>query len=127
MMIRRYKNLQHQSHHQIHHRIHARNNPYLKGHHDRLIGTAMLAYEMGITPAYIAIGVAAGLCRYIHESEDKSITAKAVLEDVCGLGSGDEITKLIMDMYDMMRLGKSFGEIRRSVDKKVAERLKDVV
>jgi mannitol-1-phosphate 5-dehydrogenase len=94
---------------------------------DRLVGSATLAYEMGIIPAYIAIGAAAGLCRYMNESEDKSITAKAVLEEVCGLGSGDEITKLIMDMYDMMRLGKSFGEIRRVADKKDAERLNDVI
>ena len=94
---------------------------------DRLIGSATLAYEMGITPAYIAIGAAAGLCRYMNEAEDKTITVNKVLEDVCGLESGDELTNLIMDMYEMMRFGNSFGEIRRVANKKVAERLNDVI
>ena len=94
---------------------------------DRLIGSAKLAYEMGITPAYIAIGTAAGLCRYMNEAEDKTITGYDVAENICKLNTNSELTKLILDMYECMKDGKSFGEIRRIADKKVAERLNNVI
>jgi mannitol-1-phosphate 5-dehydrogenase len=95
--------------------------------HDRLIGSATLALEMGITPAYIAIGAAAGLCRYMNEAEDKTLTAATVLESVSELDTTSELATLILDMYEMIRLGKSFGEIRRVADKKVAEKLENVI
>jgi len=94
---------------------------------DRLIGSASLAYEMGITPAYIAIGAAAGLCRYMNEAEDKTITANAILQNICELDCNGEVAQLILDMYEWIRRGKSFGEIRRVADKKVAEKLKNVI
>lgn len=95
--------------------------------HDRLIGSAKLALEMGITPAYIAIGAAAGLCRYMNEAEDKTLTAEAVLTSVSELDTNSELAQLILGMYEMIRLGKSFGEIRRVADKKVAEKLENVI
>ena len=94
---------------------------------DRLIGSATLASEMGITPAYIAIGAAAGLCRYMNEAEDKTLTATTVLESVSELDMSSELATLILDMYEMIRLGKTFGEIRRVADKKVADKLKNVI
>ena len=94
---------------------------------DRLIGSASLAYEMGITPAYIAIGAAAGLCRYMNEAEDKTITANVILQNICALDCNGELAQLILDMYEWIRRGKSFGEIRRVADKKVAEKLKNVI
>ena len=94
---------------------------------DRLIGSATLALEMGITPAYIAIGAAAGLYRYMNEAEDKTITGYDVVKNICKLNINSELTKLILDMYECMKDGKSFGEIRRIADKKVAERLNNVI
>ena len=94
---------------------------------DRLIGSASLAYEMGVTPAYIAIGAAAGLFRYMNEAEDKTITATTVLKSVCELDDNSELAKLILDMYELLQEGKSFGEIRRAADKKVAEKLQNVI
>ena len=94
---------------------------------DRLIGSAKLAYEMDITPTYIAIGAAAGLCRYMNEAEDKTLTAEAVLENVSELDTNSELAKLILEMYELIRRGKSFGAIRRFADKKVAEKLKNVI
>ena len=95
--------------------------------HDRLIGSAKLVSEMGITPAYIAIGAAAGLCRYMNEAEDKTITANGILQSVCELDCNGEVAQLILDMYEWIRRGKSFGEIRRMADKKVAEKLENVI
>ena len=94
---------------------------------DRLIGSSSLALEMGVTPAYIAIGVAAGLFRYMNEAEDKTITASEVLESVCELDKNGELAKLILEMYELIKEGKSFGEIRRIADKKVAEKLGNVI
>jgi len=92
-----------------------------------LIGSATLASEMGITPAYIAIGAAAGLCRYMNETEDKTLTAATVLESVSELDTTSEIATLILDMYEMIRLGKTFGEIRRVADTKVVGKLENVI
>ena len=94
---------------------------------DRLIGSSSLAYEMGVTPAYIAIGAAAGLCRYMNEAEDEALTPGAILESVSELDSNGEVAKLILDMYELIKAGKSFGEIRRIADKKVADSLKNVI
>ena len=94
---------------------------------DRLIGSSELALEMGITPAYIAIGAAAGLFRYMNEAEDKTLTPNAVLERVCELDCDGEVAKLILDMYELIKAGKSFGEIRRVADKKVAKKLENVI
>lgn len=94
---------------------------------DRLIGSASLAFEMGVTPAYIAIGAAAGLFRYMNEAEDKTIIASAVVEGVCELDKNSELAKLILEMYDLIKAGKTFGEIRRVADKKVAEKLENVI
>ena len=95
--------------------------------HDRLIGSAKLALEMGITPAYIAIGAAAGLFRYMNEAEDKTLTAEAVLTSVSELDTKSELAQLILGMYEMIREGRSFGEIRRNADKRVAEKLENVI
>ncbi len=94
---------------------------------DRLIGSSSLALEMGVTPAYIAIGAAAGLFRYMNEVEDKTITADAVIEIVCELDKNGQLAKLILEMYELIKAGKSFGDIRRIADKKVAEKLKNVI
>ncbi len=94
---------------------------------DRLIGSATLATEMGITPVYIAIGAAAGLCRYMNEAEDKTITANEILKNICELDCNGEVAQLILDMYEAIRQEKSFGEIRRVADKKVAEKLENVI
>lgn len=94
---------------------------------DRLIGSASLAFEMGVTPAYIAIGAAAGLFRYMNEAEDKTITASAVIESVCELDKNSELANLILEMYELIKAGKSFGEIRRIADKKVAEKNQNII
>lgn len=94
---------------------------------DRLIGSSSLAYEMGITPAYIAIGVAAGLCRYMNEAEDKTFTAEKVLESVCELDLGSELAKLVLDAYERIESGQSLKEIRRAADKIVAAKLENAI
>ncbi|MBO7762883.1 MAG: mannitol dehydrogenase [Clostridia bacterium] len=97
---------------------------------DRLIGSSSLALEVGVTPAYIAIGAAAGLHRYLNEVEgmtQDAACAATVLEGHCGLAKGGQLETMILAMYGMILEGKSLGEIRRSADKIVAESLGGVI
>ncbi len=90
---------------------------------DRMIGSSKLALDMGITPAYIAIGAAAALVRYINEA-DAPTTAEDVLKDVCGLCEGDALYLLILDMYQKIKSGCDLDTIRKYADKLVAKDLK---
>ena len=97
---------------------------------DRLIGASSLALEIGVTPAYIAIGAAAGLRRYINEAEgmqQSEETAKAVLRNISKLDTDGELAQLILSMYKMIIEEKSFGEIRREADLIVASKLNNVI
>ena len=97
---------------------------------DRLIGSSSLALEVGVTPAYIAIGAAAGLVRYINEAEGMEqgeAAAKSVLSDLCKLDTEGELATLILGAYKMIIDGKSLGEIRRAADKTVASKLNSVI
>ncbi len=96
---------------------------------DRLIGSSKLALSVGVKPAYIAVGVAAGLRRYLCETEgmEQGVAyAEKVLCDHCGLETDGELARLIISMYEMIIEGKSLGEIRRAADKTVADNL-DVI
>lgn len=97
---------------------------------DRLIGSSKLALEMGMTPAYIAIGAAAGLRRYLAEvdgCEQTLADAERVLCEHCKLGADDKLTKMILDMYKMILDGKTLAEIRRAADAVVANELGGVI
>ena len=97
---------------------------------DRLIGSASLALENGVTPAYIAVGAAAGLRRYIHEAEgmeQSMASAEKVLSEVSKLDPKGELAKLILNMYKMFLEGKDLAAIRRAADEVKAAGLQDVI
>jgi mannitol-1-phosphate 5-dehydrogenase len=97
---------------------------------DRLIGSANLALHQGIIPAYIAIGAAAAVHRYIEETDgmEQGIEqAEGVLADVCELERDGELAKLILNMYQMILEKKSLGELRRTADTIKAASLENVV
>ena len=97
---------------------------------DRLIGSANLALHQGIIPAYIAIGAAAAVHRYIEETDgmEQGIEqAESVLADVCELERDGELAKLILNMYQMILEKKSLGELRRTADTIKAASLENVV
>ncbi len=97
---------------------------------DRLIGSSTLALEVGIIPAYIAVGVAAGLHRYLLETEGVEQTmadAKKVLESHCELKENSVLETLILNMYSLILEGKSLPELRRAADNVIKTNLKDVI
>ena len=74
---------------------------------DRLIGAAKLTQSMGVVPAYIAVGAAAGVYRYIKESgaTQTEEAARVVLDEVAHLEANDPVAALILDYYGMISSG----------------------
>ena len=86
---------------------------------DRMIGSATLAMEQGITPSYITVGAAAAVRRYIEETDGMSQSeesAVTVLREVSGLSGTDALSELILERYRMFLDGKSLTEVRRFAD-----------
>ncbi len=97
---------------------------------DRLIGSSSLALEQGVTPAYIAVGAAAGLKRYINEAEgleQSAETAVKVLEEVSGLKAEDKLAKLILGYYAMLLEGCSLTDLRHAADAVKAQSLERII
>ena len=96
---------------------------------DRLIGSSLLAIEEGITPAYIAVGAAAGLHRYIKENggEQSVDTAKAVLLEVSKLEETHTLHKLILHYYEMLLGGSDIKNLIAEADKLKHDSMQAVV
>ena len=93
---------------------------------DRLVGSSTLALEQGVTPAYIALGAAAAVRRYISEAEgmEQSIeSAKKVLLEVSELQDGSKLQELILGYYQMLLDGASLAELRRAADESKSKTL----
>ena len=99
------------------------------GPDDRLIGSSLLALEQGITPAYITVGAAAGLHRYLREagSEQTMENALAVLQEVSKLEADAPLTKLILARYEEICGGATLGALCAKADAIKASSLKGVV
>ena len=96
---------------------------------DRLIGSSTLALDMGVTPAYIAVGAAAGLHRYINEAgrEQGMDAAAKVLAEVSGLDTAGKLAQLILPMYQRILAGATLADLRRAADAVKAESLDAII
>ena len=96
---------------------------------DRLIGASLLAMEEGITPAYIALGAAAGLRRYLKENGgiQSMDAAKAALLEVSQLTEEHKLAKLILHYYEMMLDGSSLLKLVSETEKQKHESMAAVV
>ena len=97
---------------------------------DRMIGSSLLALEEGIYPSYIAMGAAAGLWRYIKESDELSQSEESavkVLSEVSRLSADSELAGMILERYRLILEGKTPADLRRFADKKKNEHLVDVI
>ncbi len=96
---------------------------------DRMIGSSSLALEQGITPAYIAVGAAAGLHRYIREAgiEQNAENAAKVLQEVSGLDVQGTLAGLILSMYAKILAGATAADLRRAADAVKAGSLSNVI
>ena len=96
---------------------------------DRLIGSSLLCLEMGVTPAYIAVGAAGAVYRYLNETgtEQSYDAAKQMLRDVSGLPGDHELTDLIMQMYILYLEGEPVSVLRRAAQAKKNANLGKVI
>lgn len=96
---------------------------------DRLIGSSLLCLEMGVTPAYIAVGAAGAVYRYLNEAgtEQSYDAAQQVLRDVSGLSDSHALTDLIMQMYVLYLEGEPVSVLRRAAQAKKNANLGNVI
>ena len=96
---------------------------------DRLIGSATLALEEGITPAWIAVGAAAGLKRFLDEAGKPQTAEEAakVLAEVSQQKTDGPLAELILSYYRMIAAGCSLADLRRKADAVKAASLKDII
>lgn len=96
---------------------------------DRLIGSSRLAMEVGITPAYIAVGAAAGIHRYLKETDlpQSLANARQVLDEVSKLTADSDLAVLILIMYQHILDGASVKDLCTAADKVKAASLGSVI
>lgn len=96
---------------------------------DRLVGSSLLALEEGVTPAYIAVGLAAGVKRYLDEAgvPQGAQAALDVLSTVSSLPQDSALTGLAMKYYEMIISGCSAADLRRKADEVKAASLKGII
>lgn len=99
------------------------------GPDDRLIGAATLVLEQGMCPAYITVGAAAALRRYLNENglEQTGENALQVLQDVSKLQSGDALTELILSRYSELCDGATISQLCEKADKIKGASLHNIV
>lgn len=96
---------------------------------DRLVGSSLLALDEGVTPAYIAVGIAAGLRRYLDEAGEPQTLEKAleVLGTVSCLPQDSPLALLAMTYYNMIISGCSIADLRRKADSVKASSLNGII
>lgn len=96
---------------------------------DRLVGAAKLAVEMGVVPAYMAVGAAAGVWRYVKEAgwEQSAESCRRVLTEVSQLPEDHTFAQLVEQFYGMILAGQDVAALRRAADEARGSALKDIV
>ena len=96
---------------------------------DRLIGSSLLCLEMGVMPAYIAVGAAGAVYCYLSEAgtEQSYDAAKRVLREISGLPVGHALTELILQMYGLYLEGETTAMMRRYVQKIKVTNMREVI
>ena len=96
---------------------------------DRLIRSSILCLEMGVMPAYIAVGAAGAVYRYLSEAgtEQSYDAAKRVLREISGLPDGHALTELILQMYGLYLEGETTAMMRRYAQKIKVTNMREVI
>ena len=99
------------------------------GREDRLIGSASLALEQGITPVYIALGAGAAMHQYLLENEMEQTDANAlkVLQEVSMLNADDKLTEMVLSYYQDICAGATLDELCAKAHQQKAASISGVV
>lgn len=99
------------------------------GKSDRLIGAALLCMDMGVTPAYIAVGAAGALYRYLEEAgeEQSQTSAERALLQLSALSREHALFGLILKLYAHFMEGEQLEAIRHAAQIVKSESISDVI
>ncbi len=83
----------------------------------------------GKTPAYIAVGAAAAIHRYLNENEKTQTVENAVLvlQEVSGLQAEETLSKMILDCYGKLIGGATIRELCTLADNVKAASLNGII
>lgn len=95
---------------------------------DRLIGSATLCLEQGVTPAFLCVGAAGAVYEYLRQSgaEQTRKNAEETLKTLSHLAEGSLFDQ-ILAYYALFAAGEPIANIRRAAQKTRAEHNQDVV
>ncbi|MEA4870926.1 MAG: mannitol dehydrogenase [Christensenella sp.] len=95
---------------------------------DRLIGSATLCLEQGVTPAFLCVGAAGAVYEYLRQSgaEQTRKNAEETLKTLSHLAEGSLFDQ-ILAYYALFAAGEPIANIRRAAQKTKAEHNQDVV
>lgn len=95
---------------------------------DRLIGSAKLCVEQGITPAYLCVGVAGAIYEYLRQNEREQTgeNAAETLRQLSALEDAD-LSAMILGYYALFAAGEPVANIRRAAQARKAEQNANVV
>jgi len=90
---------------------------------DRLIGSARLCLEQGVTPAYLCVGAAGAVYEYLKENsrEQTEQNAAEALEQLSGIGGKETLKSMILGYYRLYVGGDSLCGIRHAAQQIKAE------
>ena len=95
---------------------------------DRLIGSATLCMEQGITPAFLCVGAAGAVYEYLNQNSLEQTRENAIetLKQFSGLTQGTLVDQ-ILEYYALFAAGESVANIRRAAQNNKAKHNTDVV
>ena len=95
---------------------------------DRLIGSASLCMEQGITPAFLCVGAAGAVYEYLKQNNLEQTRENAIetLNQLSGLTEGTLVDQ-ILEYYALFAAGEPVANIRRAAQKNKAKHNTDVV
>ena len=95
---------------------------------DRLIGSATLCMEQGITPAFLCVGAAGAVYEYLKQNNLEQTRENAIetLKQLSGLTEGNLVDQ-ILEYYALFAAGEPVANIRRAAQKVKAAHNFDVV
>ena len=91
---------------------------------DRLVGAVNLAEKNGIFPAYIMIGIAAALHRYLREEalSPTQDNAAGVLREICKIDPKTEAGQTVLEYFISLSQKQDLHGLRNKADEKKAEK-----
>ena len=96
---------------------------------DRLVGAALFCQQAGVSPAWIAVGIAGALYRLLGEQSQMQSAdrARQALEEIAQRPSGDPLSEMAIRLYEQLAGGRPLADLRRLAAKLEADGAPEIV